>query len=426
MKTTIQTKSIDEVLALPKPSAKKPLRPFFPLFLLIYLLSLFETWRIGFRYTKVGMEKLKKKEPFLILMNHSSFLDLKIASRIFFPRRYTIVTSSDAFVGKRLLMRLIGCISTQKFVTDLALLRDIRYSLETLRCPVLMFPEAGYTFDGRSNLLPDTLGSFLKMMKVPVVTVMTKGVFLEQPLYNGLRHRRVKTSAEVRYLLSPEEIAEKSAEELNEILRQVYSFDGFAWQRENRVRITEQTRAEGLNRILFRCAHCGKEGQMEGKGIELFCHACGKVWELDEYGSLCAKEGETEFSHIPDWYDRERAQIRREIEEGSYLLDCEVDIIMMVDYKALYRVGSGHLRHDAEGFHLVGCDGKIDYRQKLQYSHSLNADYYFYEIADVIGIGDKNAIYYCFPKGVGDIVAKTRLAVEEMYRMARDSKRSRR
>lgn len=423
MKIKVLHKSYDEVMALSKPKHKKPHKPLFLLSLLIYLLSLIETRRCGFTFEKNGMERLKKGEPFLILMNHSAFLDLQIVSRIFFPRRYTIVTTSDAFVGKRWLMRMIGCIATQKFVTDLTLLRDIRYSLEVLRCPVLMYPEASYSFDGRSTTLPDTLGSFLKMMKVPVVTVMTEGVFSRDPLYNGLQLRKVKPSARVTYLLSPEEIAEKTPEQLNALLRKTFDFDGFAWQRENKVKIAESFRADGLNRILFRCCMCGGEGNMQGKGTQLTCLQCGRKWELTEYGELRAAEGETRFSHVPDWYQWQAQEIQREIAEGSYLLDCEVDIGMMVDYRAIYMVGSGRLRHDAEGFLLFGCDGKCRYRQKPQASYGLYADYFWYEIADVICIGDRNVLYYCFPKGCGDVVARTRIAAEAMFRMFKSRRR---
>jgi len=131
-----------------------------------------------------------------------------------------------------------------------------------------------------------------------------------------------------------------------------------------------------------------------------------------------ALEGETEFSHVPDWYRWERENVRREIEAGNYLLDVPVDICMLIDTKALYRVGTGRLVHNKEGFHLTGCDGKLDYSQKPLASYSLNADYYWYEIGDVIGIGNTDVLYYCFPKGAGDVVAKARLATEEMYRMA--------
>ena len=155
---------------------------------------------------------------------------------------------------------------------------------------------------------------------------------------------------------------------------------------------------------------------MVGKGTTLTCNHCGKTWELTTLGELKALEGETEFSHIPDWYAWERAQVRQEIEDGSYQLDVDVDIAMLVDFKAIYKVGSGHLTHNRQGFQLTGCDGRLEYSQKPQSCYSLYADYYWYEIADTICIGDNERLYYCFPKG-GDVVAKTRLAVEEMYKL---------
>ena len=49
--------------------------------------------------------------------------------------------------------------------------------------------------------------------------------------------------------------------------------------------------------------------------------------------------------------------------------------------------------------------------------YSVNADYNFYEIGDMVSFGNTKAIYYCFPKSKGDFVAKTRLATEEIYRL---------
>ena len=155
---------------------------------------------------------------------------------------------------------------------------------------------------------------------------------------------------------------------------------------------------------------------MTGKGISITCNHCGKVWEMDELGQMKALEGETEYPHIPDWYAWERAEVRRELEEGTYSLETDVNIGMMVDYKAIYMVGDGHLSHSKDGFHLVGCDGKLDYTQGPLACYGLYADYYWYSIADVICIGNKDALYYCFPKD-GTSVAKTRMATEELYKM---------
>jgi hypothetical protein len=94
-----------------------------------------------------------------------------------------------------------------------------------------------------------------------------------------------------------------------------------------------------------------------------------------------------------------------------------VDIAMQVDTKALYFVGEGRLTHNTDGFLLQGCDGKLSVAHGASHTYSVNADYNFYEIGDMVSFGNTKAIYYCFPKTKGDFVAKTRLATEEIYRL---------
>ena len=413
----IRTKKLpyEQVMALPRPKHMNPLRPHIFFRALIRVLSAPTLLKIGYTVHRERMELIGDR-PCFILMNHSSFTDLKLAYGIFFPKPLCIVSTGDSYVGKRWLMPLIGCIPTQKFVSDLTLIRDMKYALTQKKCNVLMFPEAGYSLDGRKTVLPRGLGAVLKRFKVPVVTVTTWGAFARDPLYNCLQIRKVKVSADVKCLLTPEEIEEKSIAELDAMIDEAFSFDQFAWQRDNRVSIPEGFRADGLHRILYHCPHCGTEGKMEGKGTRLTCHACGQVHEMDEYGQLRCLEGETRFAHIPDWYDWQKEQVRAALREGHYHLDTPVTIGMMVDHKALYMVGDGKLTHTEDGFTLDGCDGKLHYEQSPLASHSLNVDYHWYEIGDVISIGNREALYYCFPPAEVS-VTKARIAAELLYEM---------
>ena len=417
MKIKVKRLPYEKVMALPRPKHRHPLRPHWLFRTLIRVLSIPTLLSTRFSFTTERMELVGKK-PALILMNHSSFTDLKIAYGIFYPRPMCIVSTTDSYIGKRWLMPLIGCIPTQKFVSDLTLIQDMRHALTRKKSSVLMFPEAGYSLDGRTTVLPRHLGVLLKRLKVPVVMVNTWGAFARDPLYNGLQIRRVPVSAHVRCLFTPEEIAEKSLNELDAAIDEAFAFDQFAWQRDTGLRIREPFRADGLDRVLYKCAACAHEGCMEGKGIHLHCRHCGKQYELQENGQLRAVEGETEFPHIPDWFTWQREQVRADLQEGRYRLDTEVDIGMLVDHKALYMVGSGRLVHDEKGFVLTGCEGKLHYEQSPLASHSLNVDYFWYEIGDVISIGNADALYYCFPRQQG-VVTRARLAAEEMYAAAR-------
>ncbi len=414
MKIKVRKMPYEKAKTRKAPQHKKPRTPFLPFRWLLTILSLPEVLKCRVKFNKIGMEGLGKT-PALILMNHSCFLDLKMASVLFADRPFNIVCTSDGFVGKSLLMRLLGCIPTQKFVSDRSLVRDIKYAIKDNSCSVLMYPEASYSFDGTATPLPESIGKLVKLLGVPVVTVITKGAFLHAPLYNGLKHRKVDVSADVTYLLSPEDIKTLTPDEINDRLKEKFSFDGFLWQRENNVKVTEDFRADGLNRVLYKCPHCLKEGVMKGEGTSIICTACGVKYTLNEYGVLESEN--PKFTHIPDWYAWQRSCVKEEIESGSYTLETDVDIYMLVDFKAIYKVGEGHLSHSVDGFKLNGCKGELNFDLPPMASYSLYADYFWYEIGDMICIGDKNCLYYCFPKTDNDVVAKTRLATEEIYKL---------
>lgn len=431
MKIKVLELDYDQVTAKKRPAPQKPLRQSALLRTLMKTLSASELKKVHFSCTETDMEEVRHT-PCLVLMNHSSFIDLEIASTLLYPDPFHIICTSDGFVGKYGLMRRLGCIPTQKFVTDARLVKDMLYALKKLKSSVLMYPEASYSFDGCATPLPASLGKCIKVLKVPVVMIRTYGAFAYDPLYNGLQKRKVDVFATMQCILKPDRIETMSATEINKVLKAQFDFDNFKWQQENGVRITEPFRADGLNRVLYKCAACGTEGEMKGEGTRIICAHCGAAWELTEEGFLKRTdvkarteeptEGSSapqEFTHIPDWYRWERKCVREDLAGGSYRLDVPVDIIMMVDYDAVYRVGEGRLTHGREGFHLTGCEGRLDYAQAPLASYSLYADYYWYELGDMICIGTKDILYYCFPKTDRDVVAKTRLAAEELYKMCR-------
>lgn len=413
----IKTKTITLASAMQiEPPKRKPLKKpsrFFQT--LVRILSIPALCATKFTYTKSRMQEAGKG-PWLVLMNHSSFLDLKIASKLLYPKRYFIVSTSDGLVGKEWLMRKIGCIPTQKFTTDVPLALDMLRAVQEHKTSVLLYPEAGYSFDGTTTALPRNIGAMIKKLGVPVVSVITNGAFLYQPLYNDLKIRKVKASAHMQCLISKRELEEKSAEELTAIIDEAFAFDNFKTQYETRTKIADKQRATGLHRILYKCPSCQAEGVMQGDGTSLVCGACGKTYEMDVYGRMQAIDGETEYPHIPDWYAWERGCVRNEIEEKRYRLNLDVDIAILVDYEALYKVGGGKLTHDENGFVLFDEEGMPIYKQAPLASYGLNSDFYWYEMGDVICIGDKKRLYYCFPKQK-DVVVKARFAAEEIYKI---------
>jgi len=420
MKIKTVNRSYEEVAALPSWEHKKPKKPSKLLAGIARLALKGELKEVCFSCEKVDLERAGDG-PWMILMNHCSFTDLAIVFEVLKDRPFSIVCTSDALVGKEGFMRSLGCIPTCKFVSSMSLISDMDHAMNVNGASVLMYPEAGYSLDGTGTTIPEGLGVLFKKLKRPVVMITSYGAFSRDPLYNNLQKRTVKVSCRMKCLFTPEELAGATIRQINQVMVETFTFDYFKWQQENQVEIKEAFRADGLNRILYKCPHCGTEGKTEGKGIYLTCKACGATYELDTLGRLKGVNIEPKFVHVPDWFAWEREELREEIKRGTYQLDVPCDIAILKDAKALYMVGTGRLKHDKNGFMLDGCEGKLHYEQSPGASYSVNADYYWYEIGDIVSIGTNDCLYYCFPKGC-DIVAKTRIAAEELYKLTKQKK----
>ena len=421
MKIKVKKSTYSDVLKRPKYVHKNPMKQPLILRKIMSLVGNADFKETDFTYSFEGISGFPD-EPCLILMNHSSFIDLEIIAKLLKNRPYSFVATSDGFVGKEFVMRLIGCIPTNKFVSDITLVSDITYALKKNKADVVMYPEASYSFDGTATPLPRKLGVILKRLDVPVIMITTEGAFARDPLYNCLQKRKVKVTAKIQMLFSRDEIKEMKVASIDSKLDEAFSFDNFKWQSENKVEITEEFRADGLERILFKCPYCLKEGELKGSGTRIKC-SCGVEHELDKYGQLIkSSEHEVKMPHIPDWYNWQRQVIRKEIMDGTYKIECDCRILVLRDLKAIYDIGQGHLVHDMNGFRLTSdappSQERLNFKMSPKSSYSLYADYFWYELGDIICIGNNEMLFYCFPEERAKIpVAKARIATEEMYKL---------
>ncbi len=419
MKIKTKNLSVKEVNAIEFEKRPKPIKPNWLFRTLVRLLSYVDLKATSFTYQTNGLDKINKKQPCLILMNHSSFIDVKIASKILKNIPYNIVSTTDGCVGKKWLMRQLGCIFTNKYVTDVSLVKDIKYCLNHLKTSVLMFPEASYSMDGRQGLLPESIGKLIKMLKVPVITIITDGAFLRDPLYNNLQLRNVKITANVDVILTCEQIEKLTNSEISDIIFKKFTFDAFLNQQKNNVCVDEPFRADSLQRVLYKCPNCKDEYSMKGSGVYLTCEKCNTKHILTENGTLEGVDGETLFSHIPTWVDYQKDCVRKEIENKTYNFSERVKIAILKGSKCLYFVGEGNLVHNENGFTLKSDDNLINFNQPALATHTANCDYFWYEIGDVIAVGNEKILYYCFPINQKVPVYKVKLATEEIYKKAK-------
>ena len=388
---------------------------------LIWLLSRLTMPKVPWKVEKINMEGLKP--PYMMLSNHMYFVDFKLAAMGTLPHRVNNVVSIDGYYRRPWLMELIGSIGTRKYTMDLHLVKSINKVLK--RGDVLsMYPEARYSPCGILSFMPDSLGKLVKMNKVPVVAVVHHGNHLHSPFWNFRKKRNVPLHTTMTQILTAEQVKSMSVAEINAALREGLWYDDYQYQKDNGIRITEPFRAEGLHKVLYQCPACGVEHEMASEGAEIYCRHCGKRWQLKETGELEALTGETEFSHVPDWFMWQRDQVEAQIENGTYSFEDEVEVFSMPRCWKFEKLGKGKLRHTIdEGWVLEGHYNGADYRvhrQPIQQNAlHIEYDYCYIRPEDCLDISTENDSFYCYPLNRTDVITKLAFATEILYERAK-------
>ena len=407
-------------------TAKYPIRQPLLIVGLIWILSKIALIGKKYRVEKINMEGLKP--PYLLLSNHMYFIDFMLCAMGTFPHRVNNVVNIDGYYRRPWLMELIGAICTRKFTTDVHLVKSIRKVLQ--RGDVLcMYPEARYSPCGTLAYLPDSLGKLIRMNKVPVVVMVHHGNHLNSPFWNFRKKRAVPLYTTMTKVLTPEQIENMTVAQINETIRSAMAYDDYRYQKENGIRITEPYRAEGLHKVLYQCPNCLTEHEMDSKGTEIFCTHCHKRWNLNEDGTLSALDGDTEFSHVPDWFFWEKEQVRQQIDKGEYVFCDEVDVYSQPRALNFIHLGPGKLTHDPEnGFILEGHYNGQPYRiQRLpRQNNSLHVeyDYCYLKPLDCVEISTEDDSFTCYPATRRNVVTKMAFATEIIYEKAMEKKKS--
>ncbi len=381
--------------------------------------------RKGHKIEKINMDGLKP--PYILLSNHMQWMDFPILFDATYPDKVNLVAANHVYYKDYALLEKVGCMCTRKFTADLSLVKNCHKVLQDYGDIFAMFPEARYSPDGTQSVLPPAIGKLAKKNKVPVVILLNHGNFLNQPFWSHYKFRKVPFYATMKQVITAEDIEKLSVDEINKIIEKEFQYDDYKWQKDNNIHITEKYRADGLHRILYQCPHCMTEGKMTSKGIHLTCEHCKKQWEMTELGELKALKGETEFSHIPDWYKWQRENIRKELLDGTYNYSDKVQVYGFPGINEYINLGKAKVTHDLEnGFILTGNYNGQDYKiQKPAPSlYSLHIEYQFSHLkgADCFELPTKHDSIYCIPTEKY-MITKLALATEEACKIAKENGR---
>lgn len=136
---------------------------------------------IAFRTKYTGLDALPKKEPYLLLANHSSMLDpFWVGHPIYRPSRFmgSAQMLKTPYLGA--FLRKLGTFPKIKYVKD-------KEAMETLQnfydqgFVITLFPEGNRSWDGKTTKIAPGIGRLVKRLQSPVVYGRLKTAYFFQP-----------------------------------------------------------------------------------------------------------------------------------------------------------------------------------------------------------------------------------------------------
>ncbi len=392
---------------------KQPIRQRWFLRPITWLISYPNVWMRRLKIKRSGVEDLKP--PYLLLCTHHAFIDFMVTTAAIFPHRANYVVAIDGFIGREWLLRNVGGICKRKFTHDLTLVRHMKRVIDNGDI-LALYPEARYSQIGTTAVLPDSLGKVARFLGVPVAMLNMHGNYLSSPCWN-LSKRKLHLAADFTKILTAEEAKNLPVDEINRRIREAFAYDEYRWQKENMIRIGHRENARGLHKVLYQCPACLTEHQMNSAGLRLWCEHCGKGWNLSDLGELSAENGKTEYPHLPDWYEFQRAEVRKQIEEGSYEFSDTVDIDSLPNARGYINLGNGSLTHNLDGFMLEADQpvATLPLHKTPGSMYSCHIEYDYDSRGDCIVLSTLDDTYYIYPKNIKNCVTKVALATEELF-----------
>ena len=257
------------------------------------------------------------------------------------------------------------------------------------------------------------------MFEYPVVSLISHGHHLHEPVWNLIK-RKVPVKSVMTYLFSKEDLENLSLKEINEKIKEAFYYNDYEYQVNNNIKIKGDNRAKNLHKVLYKYPHCLTDYSMKSENNKLFCDNCHHEYHVDEYSRLNEKDGQTIFNFIPDWFEWQREEVRKEIENKKYGSTIEVYIDSLPNSTGYYRLGVGKLTHNENGFLLEATlqDEKFEVNKPVLSNYGVHVEFDYFGKGDCLSFSANDDTYYLYPLDQKLSVTKYHFAVEELYKLA--------
>lgn len=304
--------------------------------------------KYGFKTERIS----KKDEPYIVVANHLTEVDMFMLAGAFSEHMYFVA-------GEHLLRTKAGPkmkwaqdpIFTYKGAPSIDTMREVIRKIKAGH-NVMIFPEGSRSFNGETMKTGRGIAKLVKMAGCALVTYHIEGGYFVAPRW-AYTTRTGPMKGEIVHIYSSEEISGMSREELADCINRDIYENAYDTQRKNMYTYKGERLAEGLENYLVKCSCCGAFDSMVTEDDRFICRECGQSGRYTPQGFL---EGEgLRFDSVYDWGVWSENETCRHIEsfegDGPVFTDTET---------VLYEVLPDHSRIDLISGEVRG------YRDRLE------------------------------------------------------------
>ena len=309
--------------------------------------------KYGFRTNRIN----KKDEPYLVVANHLTEVDMLMVADAFPEYMYFVA-------GEHLLRTKAGPkmkwaqdpIFTYKGAPSIDTMREV---IRTIKAGhnVMIFPEGSRSFNGETARLDNGIAKLVKIAGCALVTYHIEGGYFVAPRW-AYTTRTGPMKGNIVNIYSSDEIKKMSRDELTHCINKDIYENAYETQRRNMYPYKGKRLAEGLENYLVKCSCCGSFDSMVTEGDRFRCTECGQSGRYTEQGFL---EGEgLRFDSVYDWglwTENETCEYIRSFEdEGPVFSDTDV---------VLYEVLPDHSRIDLTSGKIKGYKNRLEIENEV-------------------------------------------------------------
>lgn len=293
----------------------------------------------------------KKDEPYIVVANHLTEVDMIMVAGAFSEHMYFVA-------GEHLLRTKAG--PKMKWAQDPIFTYKGAPSIDTMRevirkikdgHNVMIFPEGSRSFNGETMKLDSGIAKLVKMAGCALATYHIEGGFFVAPRW-AYTVRTGPMRGDIVNIYSSEEISRMSKEELTDCINRDIYENAYETQRLKMDTYKGERLAEGLENYLVKCSRCGAFDSMVTEDDRFRCTECGQSGRYDSRGFL---KGEgLRFDSVYDWGIWSEDETCEHIKafEGSGPVFTDTDTV-------LYEVLADHSRVDINSGSLRGYKDRL-------------------------------------------------------------------